>query len=425
MRGIVYKHRKKRLLAVAMGLSVVYFLGFSQMHWVRDYATRKVEDFMGDKLTVEIGSINGGLFWDMTLQDVAFYAKGDQEDKVFRLERMEISYRIWSAILEKLGLARGQEHTLKYIGMYFSRENPFLRGFLKLYSYPDRIEIVGHVSPLLFGKERRRGVKGVFMKREDSSYDCDLLWDGKLKVTGILAPQNRELSLEFTPLEDRKGLVKISGAIEETGDIRVYSRLDKVSVLGPEIIGDFWLDYRDSELPEFSVRCENLLVNKMPLWDFKAKARFDPRDKTVFLDEVAWGKGIIFQGKVAAKEPYPADIKLLFKSLQLEDVTEMFGRANEPLSGKVDGEIVFIGPLKEARVDGRLYIAEGIMGEMQFKSVFASLKGKLPVVRVVDARAVKECGNIIIAGEMDFSKFREGKTFEGVLFDTDNKVAVW
>jgi len=135
MRGIIYKDRKIRLLAVMVVLFMVYILGFSQSHWVREFAENKVEEFMGHKLSVEIGHISGGLFRDMTLQDVAFYVGKGEESKVFRLERMEISYRLWSAMMEKAGLTFGEGHPLNYIGMYFSKENPFVRGSHVIFKY--------------------------------------------------------------------------------------------------------------------------------------------------------------------------------------------------------------------------------------------------------------------------------------------------
>jgi len=426
MRGYIYWHRKKRLLAVALILAVFCFFSFHRSHWVKQFAEDKVTEFMGERLTVTIESLTGGIFRDMILQNVAFSSEGaGGKGKVFRLERMEISYRIWEVIMEKLGLASGKESSLKYVGMYFSGENPFVQGFVKLYRYPGRVEIFGHISPVLFGGETKKGIKGVFLKREDGKYDCKLLWDGSVDITGILDPSGRAIELGFTPLSQKKGIVKIFASIDEKGELQAYSRLDKVNVFGTEVIGDLWLSYRDEVMPLFSFSAENLVVNKQPFWDFAIKGGVSSAEKVIFLDDVRWGEGLRLTGNVGTSDPYPARLQLTIRNVELGELAGMLGDAKASLAGKAEGEINFDGPIKTARIKGRLYIGEGVMGEMDFRSMFATLKGTLPVVQVADSRVIKEGGHIIVSGHMDFSKLRDNGEFEDLVFETDNRVAVW
>jgi hypothetical protein len=425
MRGIVYWHRKKRLLAMALVLTVFYFFGFQDSHWARQFAEDKVTEFIGHRLAVQIGSLNGGIFTDMTLQNVAFSSGKAGKGKVFRLERMEISYRIWDVIMEKLGLTSGEDSALKYMGIYFSKENPFVQGFIKLYRYPEKIELFGHVSPILFGGKDKKGIKGVFLKREDGKYDCDLLWDGRVNITGTLDPSGRAIKLGCVPLSEKKGIVKISASIDEKGDLQAYFRLDKADLFGTEVIGDLRLSYRDEVMPLFLFRAENMVVNKQPFWDFMAGGGFSSAEKVIFLENVRWGEGISLAGKIGTDSPYFAGLKLFIKNVDLGELAGMLGDAKTPLAGKAEGEINFDGPIKTARVKGRLYIGEGMLDDMEFRSMFATLEGKLPVIKVVDSRVVKEGGLIIVSGHMDFSKLQDDKAFEDLVFETDNKVAVW
>ena len=186
MRGRLYRHRNIRLFALTLILVGLSCYGFQESHWTERFAEDKVSDFMGNKLAVSIGEISGGFHRDMILQDVAFTSGQGEGEKVFRLERMEISYRIWDALREKLGLFPERERPLEEIGIYFSEKNPFLQGFIKIYSYPDKLEILGHISPELFGEEGKKGIKGSLFKREDGKYDCDFLWDGKVKIGGVM-----------------------------------------------------------------------------------------------------------------------------------------------------------------------------------------------------------------------------------------------
>jgi len=425
MRGIVYKNRKKRLLLIALALAVLCFFSFPHPHWVKQFAEDKVMEFMGYRTTVKIGKVTGGIFRNMILQDVVFSSKRKGEGKVFCLERMEISYYLWRAVMEKFGFIFKGEYSLDSVDVYFSEENSFVRGFVKLYRYPDRVEIMGQVSPVLLGDDGKRSIKGVFLKLSDGRYDCDLLWDGRLKGTGMLDLAGRAIDLKVTPLLQKKGIMKISGSIDNKGRAQCYLRMDKVNVAGAEIIGNIWISYRDPEMPQFSVSAESLVVNKRPFWDFTAEGRFSPQEKMVFFDKVKWGRGVALTGNASTAAPYPVELKLIFKSVELEEMMEMLGGTNVVLTGMADMEVDLTGPVKTAAVKGRLFISEGVLQIAEFRSIFATLGGRLPVVKITDSRMVKDGGHIIVKGEIDFSRMEEGKAFDNMVFDTDNKVAAY
>ncbi|MEA3490069.1 MAG: hypothetical protein U9R44_07020 [Candidatus Omnitrophota bacterium] len=425
MRSFIYRHRTRRLLIVVVLLSAVGFFYLYEPRWIKRTVEDKVAEFMGNELTARIGEVRGGMFRDMILQNVAIYSGKGDEGGVFRVERMEIPYRIWRALFDKLGLLPPQERDLRNIGIYFSRENPFIKGFIKLYKYPDRIELFGHISPGIFGDREKRGVKGVFRKRGDGRYDCEILWDGKTKITGTLDPSGRTIDLGFTPVARKKGIVKIKGSIGEKKEVKVYSRLDKVSVFGTEVIGDLWLTYRDPGIPVFFFKAENLVIDKRPFWDVVVEGEFSPGEKKLSLDNVKWGESITLRGKIRTQDPYPAELRLVIKDMDLGELAGMLGNTTGPFAGVAETDINIEGPVKTAEVKGRLFISEGVMNNMEFRSIFATLEGKLPVVRIVDSRVLKETGHLIVSGQMDFSKLRENKAFEDVVFETDNRVAVW
>lgn len=409
------------MLSVAM----VYTVAIHEPHWTQKAVEDKVTDFLGENLSVKIGDVSGGVFNDMTLEDVSIIAARGQEGRVFTLERMEISYSFWHALLDKLGLVPEDERSLKYACMYFSGTNPFVRGFIKLYRYPDRIEIMGHISPVLFGEERKRGVKGVFLKRDDGKYDCDLLWDGRLQMTGVFDPVTPALNISFNPVKDNRGTVKIKGSIGDNKDLHVYSRLDKVNIFGAEMIGDVWLSYRDVKRPTFHVKAENLVIDKKPYWDFSVDGKFHPQEKEIVLDGVKFGESLVVSGIVGIDAPHPVDLKLSIEELDLADLAVLLGETKTRVEGVTNGEVELYGSAAKGIVKGRVHVGPGALDNMEFRSIFATLTGQLPVVKIVDSRVVKDAGNIIITGEMDFSKIGENSVFGGILFDTDNKVAVW
>ena len=394
-------------------------------NWIKHIAEDKVSEFLGGRLNVSIGGISGGVFRDMILQDVSFSAAGGSEESVFRVDRMEISYRLWWGIVDKFGMMPERDRALKYIAVYFSRSNPFVRGFIKLESGDDRIDLIGHVSPVILGDREKRGIKGGLIRRPDGKYDCNILWDGSVKVEGTLDPAGKAIDLAFNPLAETRSAVKLKGSVREDNTLEVYARLDKASIMGNEIIGDLRCSYKIEDDPVFLYEAENLVVNKRPFWSIAAGGSFSREEKTLYLDKAEWGDGFKVFGKMGMEEPYPVDMKMEMKGVRMHEIAEMFGKSREKIFGKADGEMTFSGPVGKASVKGRLYIGEGVLGSMEFKSLFATLEGKLPVIRIEDARAVKKGGNIMIGGEIDFSKMEENAAFKGLVFDTDNRVAVW
>ena len=425
MRARIIRTRKVRLFGLSLALLTACYLNFQQTHLVKKFAENKVSAFMGNRLDISIRDISGGITNNMTLEGVEFISGRDADAKVFSVERMEISYRLFQLVLEKLGMDSRREQPLEYVGIYFSDENPFLQGFVKIYTYPGKLELIGHVSPVLFGEEQKKGIKGTFFKREDGKYDCDLLWDGTLKIEGVLDPPGRSIDLEFDPVSSKKGTVKIKGSITKDKDLGVYLRLDKVNLSGTEIIGDIWLSYRDEGAPVFMVRAENLVVNKNPFWDIAAGGTFSREERLLKIDRASWGKAFKLSGKVSTEDPYETDLKLVFDNVDVSEVGGMFGNTGTPLEGSAEGEFAFRGPLTAASVKGRLHVSEGRAGNLEFRSISAAFGGKLPVMKVIDSRVMKDGGHLKVDGEIDFSRMPEGKAFEGLVFETDNKVAVW
>jgi len=384
---------------------------------VKSIAEDKIAEFSGNKFSVKIDAVKGGIFSDMILQDVSFISGDKEDNQIFRLDRIEIPYRVWQALLKKQDITN--------MGIYFSEDNPFVQGFIKLYRYPEKIELIGRVSFELFGDTVKRGVKGVFLRQEDFSYDCDLLWDGRMKITGMLAPDSRSIDLRISSLSEKDREMEIKGTFNHDEDIRVYSRLYKWPISGTEVIGDFWVSYRDEGKPKVSFKAENLVVDKRPLWDIMMEGYFNPDEKRIFLDDARWGESIQLKGCIGTEPPYPAHFLFLVNDVRLHELSSMFGDNQSPMRGIARAEIRFNGPAKNAEVNGRLFINEGRLGEMEFRSMFATLSGDLPVINVSDARVVKEGGHIIVTGEIDISKFKENRGMENLVFETDNKVAVW
>ncbi len=193
MRGLLfYHHRKRRLVAVGLLMALLYMVVLRQPAWVKGTIESKVADFLGNRLTVKVGNFSGGIFRNVVLQDVAFISGRVEDGKVFRLDRMEVSYRLWWVLLDRIDfLPKTSGRALRFIKLYFNEKNPFLRGFIELYRRPGNIEFIGYISPVLFGQADKKGLKGIFVKQPDGKYSCEVLWDGKIEMVGVLDPDNK------------------------------------------------------------------------------------------------------------------------------------------------------------------------------------------------------------------------------------------
>jgi len=411
-----------RLFILLLSLSAMWSFSYNQTHFIKNFAEIKVSEFLGKKLTVKIGNITGGIFRDMILRDVKFSVGNNK--KTFVVERVEISYKLWDVVLDKIKFFERKKNPIKKIAVYFSDDNPFIRGFLKLRKYPGKMEIFGHIAPMLFG-EGKKSIMGGLTRREDARYDCDMVWGGQLRVKGILDPTTHCITLDLVPIKEKKGTMRIEASINEKGQSDIYYRLDQVNIGGSEVIGDVWFSYGKQDVAGFSIRGENIVINKHPFWDINAKGKILYKEKIFLLERLKWGDNLSLSAKMGINPPHYTEVQFEADRFDLAGIQKMFANSGDALAGIVDGEVKVKGPLQTADVNGRVYIGEGQLGEMKFRSLFATLKGKLPIVEIADSRVVKDWGHIIVSGEMDFSKMPEGTAFDKLVFETDNKVAVW
>ncbi|MFH1847118.1 MAG: hypothetical protein ABH869_06145 [Candidatus Omnitrophota bacterium] len=424
MRGNFFNRRKRQLNVLAIFIAIFFCAGYFYPRCTKHLAEQKIQDFLEDKIIVDIGGISGGIFNDIVLRDLKCSFLKENTDG-FQLGRVEIHYRWWWKFAEMLGFEIKSEGDCLGIRVYFSETNPFFEGFVNLYKYPDKIRVLGYLSPRIFEDIKQRKVAGTLFEKKQGKYEFDFLWNNERNITGTIDMVSRTIEMGLNPLPNKKGEIKVLFELSEEDKICGYIRLDKVDLAGVEVIGDIWADYMFGKDPRVSLKVKNLVVNKRSFWDIAVNGGYNVSENVLVFDEITWGKGIRIKGCVGLTEGFPSDLTLSFKKVSLNDTVKMFGEIRDPLEGLAEGEIKIKGLIKKSDVKGRIYIGQGVMGNMEFRSIFFTLEGQLPVIRVTDSRIVKDAGYILISGEMDFSKMNETKVFENLIFNTDNKVAVW
>jgi len=426
MRGaLLHKNRIIRIIIYSVLAISAACVWQRWPYWTKDIIEHKIKDFTGSFLSVHIDKTSAGIFSNIILHGVEFYPARSSGGQTFRFKKVEFSYSLFDIFLERYTKFYFQNEFLENVRLFLSDNNPFMRGEISIQKFPDRVEIAGEVTPILFEDNTKRVVRGTFNKLAEGNYDCNAIFDSKLLMTGTIDLSGYSVDVRFRPLEDKKSSVTLKVDLEKDRTVQVYSRVDRGKVFGKEIVADVWAEWVTIESPEFSIKIENILVDKKPVWDFKAEGVFSPEEKKIYLNEVMLGDAFSIKGAIGIGRHYPLNIKLNIDKLDIGEFATMLGDLTGNFMGIAEGDIVLSGPAPSAEVDGRLYIGKGKMGEMEFKSVFATLDGKLPQIKIVDSRVIKDGGNLKISGDIDFTRFSNDKAFEDVIFETDNKVAVW
>lgn len=430
MRGRVFYNRKKRLLilAILLLISTTTFTYCTNSVFMKKIASVKVSEFLGKNFNVNIGKISGGIFGNMVLENVtiSIYGKSNEPGKMFRLERMEISYNVWDIIKEFLNYGFEGRYPLKGVALYFSETNPFLRGFIQIDDMGEGVGIMGYIAPAFLGEDGKKAIKGTLKPNKKGTYDCNFLWNGSFDISGEFNSAGKKLNLVFNDKRDTKKLIKMETYITDENVMETYIRLQQADIFGTICIGDIWFSYKwMREKSNFTVKAKNLVINKNPSWSISIEGSFDWQNEILDFDSVRWGENIIAAGSVDLKNKYNTNISLYIHDLELQDLAYTTGDLDSAKAGKIEGEFMIMGNIKNPEIKGRLFIGEGHMEGMEFRSIFATMEGVYPIVNVVDSRVVKDGGQLSITGYIDFSKINNDKAFDTLIFDTDNKVAVW
>jgi hypothetical protein len=426
MRGLFFRKLKIQFAAASAVVITLWSAIFVNEVWIKRIVEVKIEEFTGKRFIVKVGAIDSGVLADIVLRDVSFISRsGESTRQVFRLDRIEIPFRLWQAILERVAPSRFKRPPIERVSVYFSDNNPFVQGFVQLYRYPGKVEIMGKLSPELFGDKDKRALKGTILKKENGSYSSSVMWGGKFDISGLLDPAKKDFVFSIIPLEEKKREIKIEGSYNQEEGIKVYSRLYRWIFAGAEVIGDLSINYKDEGVPSFSFSAENIIVDKKPVWDISLSGKFEPKRKRIILEDLKWGEGVNLKGVMRTEPPFQGDFVFAMKDVRMEEIARMFGSFDNAFRGPVSAEVEFSGPIDRARIKGRLFVGEGVMGTVEYKSMFATLGGALPVVKISDARIMKEGGSVIVEGEIDVSKFKENMAFDNLKYWSDDRVAVW
>ena len=128
-------------------------------------------------------------------------------------------------------------------------------------------------------------------------------------------------------------------------------------------------------------------------------------------------------GYVRLAQPHYIFLKWTIKNLDLENYA--FHDGKNKISGRMFGTFTVKGPIKEPSLMAHLDVQNGSWDDFKVDSFIASLKGKFPLISIYDSRVYKGDGYMILGGEIDLAKSKDGKAFEGVSLEPGENFFVW
>ena len=184
----------------------------------------------------------------------------------------------------------------------------------------------------------------------------------------------------------------------------------------------------DANAPGFidaSIAFKNVIINFSPFNEtIEIFLSYDRAKDTLNVNKFKIGDEIEGYGYVRLAEPHYVFLKWTITNLDLEDYSAFHDGKNN-IQGTMFGAFTVKGPIKEPFLAGRLDVQNGSWGDFKFDSFIARLKGKLPLISICDSRIWKEDGYMLLDGEIDLAKLKDGKVFDGVSLLPGENFFVW
>jgi len=318
-----------------------------------------------------------------------------KDTPLISIERIEINYRLWHALLEKIPLFSdipGERKIILFIGQ---REDDFLKGFFELKGTRKELNVTGYLGS---HKDERIFIKGTITEDESSHFH----------------------------IAQKKGTMDFE--IKKKGqNIFLEGKINHMEFAGMDFVAhqEARIDLTDTNSITADIVFTNIIVDYLPFdRDVEAQVTLNRNKDMLGVTKFKVGNEIEGHGHLRLTDPNYAFFKWVVTNLQVEDYF-LSETGKENVSGTMNGNFTLKGPLQSLDLLAHADVQNGNMGDIKFDSFIINLKGKGTVISLYDARIRKEDGYIILEGEIDLSKLKEGKAFDGVVFNPDDKFFVW
>ena len=365
---------------------------------LKSYAEMKIEGAFDGKARFAIGSIEGGIFSPITLNDIKISDRNS--GPVFSsvdLPTVKTNYRVWDI------LTKNKDKPLlsmlffggSYIDIKFEVSNKDLSGFVRFErKLSGALTFKGHAS--LFGRE-------------------------KVDFSGLITDDY--IDIEARPSH---GLVKARIVINQDNSIKADFNIEHIKLYGFDIAcaGSIINTFK-SGLSEGELQTDKIVLNYNPF--LKLDAKYKITGSSFELSSLEMENSLSAKGKIFFKQPQALDITVLANNVNLGWLMPIFGvrNADKILSGTMNGKFVIEGYVNDIRSDIRLEIKKGTMSILDFDFLSANFKGEGPILRIEDSKIARESGLFSLGGEIDLRKLGKPALFDGIKMASDDRAVNW
>ena len=274
-------------------------------------------------------------------------------------------------------------------------KDSIISGFLELEPAADGIDISGYIGQ---DKNNRFFIKGSVKKDGLSQF----------RVTGKAGHIDVEVEKKNEKLEIR-------------------SKIKHIDFNGTDLIADAnaFLEFDKQGFNEGRVEFKNVIIDYRPFnKDFEFLLNYDESRNLLNIKSFKVGSEIEGYGYINPSEPYYTFLLWRVTDLPLEEYFTS-GEYAGNISGIMNGNFSLRGPIKEVGFLAHFDVQKGKIIDLKFDSLIANLKGKGPRISIIDSRICQDEGYIVLGGEIDFSKMKEGKAFDSILYGPGDNSFMW
>ncbi len=400
-----YRRARRRLVVILASVCVLCLVLLVEDRiealapQLKGYAEMKVEGAFDGKARFSIGSVEGGIFSPITLNDIKISdRKSGPTFSSIDLPIVRTNYRVWDL------LTRNKDKPLlsmlffgdSYIDINFEIANKDISGFVRFSR--------GQNDALAF-----KGYAGLF---------------GRDKVDFSGSITGDYIDIEAKP--SRGGAVKARIIINQDGSIKTDFNIEHVKLYGFDIAcaGSATNTFKSGSC-EGELKTDKIILNYTPFLGLQAK--YNVTGSSFELSSLDMENSFSAKGKLSLKEPQSLDMTVLSNNVNLNWLMPVFGVTNaaQVLSGTMNGKFNLKGYINNIKSDIRLEIRKGTMSTLDFDFLSVNFKGEGPVLRIEDSKISRESGQFSLGGEIDLRKLGKPSLFEDIKMASDDRAINW
>ena len=386
--------RKKYILNTLFVATALLCFDANASYVFKNFAEKRLNSIVPEGMKLEIGSIRGGFFGNIVSEDVRISSRNNKRS--FTIKHVEINYKLWYALAEKLHFLEKFRSDEKVILIFGNKKDDIIKGFVEFYGEGKIIDVIGSV--------KINGYQDIAVK-------------------GVINVEGSSVFKLFT----KEGSIDLN-IEKKTDGLMLTSKIKHIKVHEVDIISECsaFLSITEEGKILSEIDVSNLIINYIPLEkNFEISLEYDKENNMLNIlrfassDEEMRGHGnvqLYSPNNVFLK--WEIDDMNLARQFSSNDIKTKIG-------GVMNGDFMLEGPIKDINFSAHADIQNGYYEDTHFDSAIFNLKGKGSVVELNDSRVIKEKGYMKFVGEIDLSKMGSDDAFRNFSIEPGENFFIW